>query len=555
MQLSTLAKRGPLILFLTATVFYLYGLGDLSLLGPDEPRYAQIAREMFLNRDLITPTLAGHPWFEKPALLYWMMIASYKLFGVSEWSARLPAAVSGLLIAVAVFWVGRSVEKRMAGELEQAQPSGLGFWSALAALTTLGIVVFSRAASFDIVVTMTISWALSLFFISELQQAEKSARRYLVGFYAFMGVSLLAKGLIGFVIPLGVVGAYFCFRRRLPRRSFCLSLFWGLPVAVLVAAVWYGPVIGRHGWPFVDQFFVQHQFARYVSNKYRHPAPVYFYLLILLPLALPWTAFVIEGFWTNQPWRKPRATSSARDQLQAFAFAWLLVPLLFFSFSTSKLPGYILPVLPAIALIAGESLTRFSLGSGGRRWPIKITAGLCLAVALIAPLYAWRTGMLPLQCVLLIALLLGVAGGLALLLTYRRATSLLVIAGATLGVVVVALNCLAPKPVEQQTAKYLIQLADARGYSTNMIYGMQRADRTPEFYAPNRVVYGADGEPVMYEHLAQVIDESKKRNTTLLAFVPLSELDLLLRNGGANTEQIGNNGRVALVAVKAGQNK
>ena len=97
MQLSTLAKRGSLILFLHRCGIYLYGLGHLPLLGPDEPRYAQIGREMFLRGDLITPTLGGHPWFEKPALLYWLMIASYKIFGVSEWSARLPAAVAGLL--------------------------------------------------------------------------------------------------------------------------------------------------------------------------------------------------------------------------------------------------------------------------------------------------------------------------------------------------------------------------------------------------------------------------------------------------------------------------
>src|SRR5687768_15594499 len=100
-----LAKRGSLVLFLVIVAFYFYGLGYLPLLGPDEPRYAQVAREMFLRGDLITPTLGGQLWFEKPALLYWMMIGSYQLFGVSEWSARLPSAVSGILTVAALFFV------------------------------------------------------------------------------------------------------------------------------------------------------------------------------------------------------------------------------------------------------------------------------------------------------------------------------------------------------------------------------------------------------------------------------------------------------------------
>ena len=88
MHSSTIAKRGVFLLFLAFIGLYFYGLGHFPLLGPDEPRYAQVAREMLLRGDLITPTLGGHLWFEKPPLLYWMMVASFKTFGLSEWSAR-----------------------------------------------------------------------------------------------------------------------------------------------------------------------------------------------------------------------------------------------------------------------------------------------------------------------------------------------------------------------------------------------------------------------------------------------------------------------------------
>src|SRR5918997_1517411 len=116
----TLARRSLLLFFLAAVAFYLYGLGHLPLVGPDEPRYAQVAREMYLRGDLVTPTLGGHTWFEKPALLYWMMMASYRLFGVSEWAARLGPALSGLLTVLLIFWAGRRVERARGAENEES---------------------------------------------------------------------------------------------------------------------------------------------------------------------------------------------------------------------------------------------------------------------------------------------------------------------------------------------------------------------------------------------------------------------------------------------------
>jgi len=111
LQPSILAKRGSILLFVAFILFYFYGLGHLPFIGPDEPRYAQVAQEMFLRRDWITPTLGGYLWFEKPALLYWMVMAGFKLFGTSEWAARSASAVSGLLTIAAVFWVGKRTER------------------------------------------------------------------------------------------------------------------------------------------------------------------------------------------------------------------------------------------------------------------------------------------------------------------------------------------------------------------------------------------------------------------------------------------------------------
>jgi len=560
LQLSTLAKRSSLILFFIVSAFYLYGLGHLPLLGPDEPRYAQIGREMFLRGDLITPTLGGHPWFEKPALLYWMMIASYKLFGVSEWSARLPAAVAGLLTVGAVFFVGRLVEQTFRGTTAIVEsrdqrgadrnvcPTDLGFWSALTAATTLGVIVFARAASFDIIVTMTIAWALAFFLAVELTDPSQPRRSLLAGFYVFIGLSLLAKGLIGIVIPFGVICVYTVFRRCLPDRRVLLSVVWGVPLSLAVASLWYAPVIWRHGWPFIDQFFIQHQFARYVSNKYRHPAPVYFYLLVLIPLTLPWTAFIVDEIGRFKPWLRNRAGDS-KTKLLNFASAWLVFPLLFFSFSTSKLPGYILPVLPAMALLAGHRLSRISFSLDEGKWAIRITAIVSLLLAGAVPVFAWRTGHPALLCAGILAACLGVAGVLALVLRNRGA-SLIVTAAATVGVVLGVLLCWAPLTVEHQTSKHLLQLADQRGFSQTLIYGLQRDDRTPEFYAGGRVIYDSDLEPIMFESQTPAIAESRQRKAPLLVFVPLSELASLIEESGDYIEVIGDNGRIALIVIR-----
>jgi 4-amino-4-deoxy-L-arabinose transferase-like glycosyltransferase len=545
LQPSTLAKRGSVLLFFTLAAFYLYGLGHLPLIGPDEPRYAEVAREMLLRHDLITPTLGGHLWFEKPVLLYWMMIASYKLFGMSEWAARLPAALSGLLTVAAVFCVGRRVEQNNSN----GQLRDLGFWSALAAGSSLGIVIFARAASFDIILTMTTTWALAFFLLHELEENAKPRPGLLVGFYAFVGLSLLAKGLVGLVIPLGTVGAYHVFRRTLGGRKTLLSFFWGLPLALGVAATWYVPVIWRHGWPFVDQFFIQHQFARYITNKYHHAAPFYYYLLILIPLSLPWTAFLIAGLLRFRTWDW-RANDSV-NKLLVFAFAWLLVPLVFFSFSTSKLPGYILPVLPAAALIVGERLSRLNSDFGNSKLALRATAVLCLIIAAVLPVYASRSDKLPLHCAITIAAFLGVAGIFVLLSARRRAASILSIAGTSLAVLLVALHCAAPKQAERQSSRHLIQLADSQGYSQAAIYGIPRDDRTPEFYAAGRVLYGPGGEPVIHEGPSQVIAEAQTRKDVFLVFVPLKELNQLTGTAALQTNVLGNNGRFAIVAVQS----
>ena len=247
MHPSALAKRVQFLLFLAFIAFYFYGLGHLPFLGPDEPRYAQIGREMLLNRDLITPTLGGHTWFEKPALLYWLVAASFKVFGVNEWSARLAPAICGLLTIAAVWLTAHALERSTVS----SDWNGYASWSALITASCLGLIVFSRGTSFDIVITMTTAWALGFFFQSDLTNDQRKQKWLLIGFYCCVGLSLLAKGLVGLVIPFGVIFTYFVLRRTSGSKLVWTSLIWGLPLILLVSAIWYGPAIYKNGWAFV----------------------------------------------------------------------------------------------------------------------------------------------------------------------------------------------------------------------------------------------------------------------------------------------------------------
>ena len=473
MHPSTLAKRVYLLLFAIIIAFYLYGLGKLPLLGPDEPRYAQVAREMFLTGDLITPTLGHHTWFEKPALLYWMIVGSFKIFGVNEWAARFGPALCGLLTIAAVWVVGR--------EIDREEPRGFAFWSVVVSGSCLGLIVFSRAASFDVVITMTTTWALAFFLLHEL----RNRRSFLAGFYAFVGLSLLAKGLVGIVIPFGVVGLYYVLRRAWPPRSVLASVIWGMPLAIAVAAIWYGPVIARHGWTFIDEFFVQHHFARYVSNKYHHPQPIYFYPVIILMLALPWTPYLIGALAKVRSW-KWRGDDDL-SIVRVFSLAWLLLPILFFSFSGSKLPGYVLPVIPAIALLVSDRLTRIF----NPRWP-------------------------------------------------------LIIAGATVVLVVIVLNAGAARYANRESVRDLLLMADARGYADATVLAQRSDDRSAEFYAYERILYHRNGEPVTFDEIT--VDEARELGGKIVVMIPVEYVENVREV--STIEVIGDNGKTAVLGWK-----
>jgi 4-amino-4-deoxy-L-arabinose transferase-like glycosyltransferase len=547
---SKLAKHGWKILFTGIGVFYLCGLGSLPLVGPDEPRYAQVAREMLQRGDFITPTLGGVPWFEKPPLLYWMMMASYRVFGVSEFAARLGPAICGLLTAFFVFRACRSIATLNGDRKDIADGrANLGRWSAFVFLTSLGTIVFSRGASFDIVLTMAATGALCCFFvwhIGSIRNVEENSRWLLAGFYFFIGLSLLAKGLVGIVLPFGIIGAYFMALRELPARRFLVSLLWGIPIAVAVAGVWYGPMIYRHGWTFIDQFIIQHHFARFVSNKYHHPQPFYFYIPVVTALVLPWTMVFIATLTASVRWRW-RGMDSI-DRVRVFALAWLVVPTLFFSLSGSKIPGYVLPVLPAACLLAADRISFVLKAELGQRL-IRLTGGLLLLATVGGVWSATRTLGVPSPWVFAAAVPVLVVASVALFLPHRRVLSFLLIGVASIVVSAIALQP-ARAIASRESVRELMRMADARGHGRAPVFYLLCDDRTAEFYASGRLAYQPNGEPIRFDGAQELPPAIRAKGNAAVVLIETRWEKQLTDYPGVETEKVGSNGWVTLFVVR-----
>jgi 4-amino-4-deoxy-L-arabinose transferase-like glycosyltransferase len=273
---------------LCVMVFF-YGLGRLPFLGPDEPRYAQVAREMVQTGDWITPRLAGIHWFEKPALNYWLAALGYKLFGVSEFAARFGVASLASLGVLLLYWFGRRVHSARFGYLSAAALVTCGLWPG-----------FARGVTFDLPLSLCLEAALLCFFLWERQPEKLAKKNALWWVFCFaLGLAVLAKGLVGIVLPAIIIGPYLLLTRRLKIVLQPRLLFGGALILLATAALWYAPMFWRHGREFIDDFFIAHHFQRYTSNKYKHPQPFYFFFVVVLAGSFPWVFLSVGQRWAN----------------------------------------------------------------------------------------------------------------------------------------------------------------------------------------------------------------------------------------------------------------
>lgn len=355
---------------------FFYGLAQFGLIGADEPRYAQVAREMLERRDWITPTLGGQPWLEKPPLYYWQAIVAYKIFGVSDFAARLPAAFDATLLVLAIYFFLRRI--RPGSELD----------GALIVASSAAIVGYARAASTDMPLAATFSIAMLAWWLWR----EKGRTLYLLFFHVFVALGALSKGPVAPFLALLIIASYAAITREWKIIFKTLS-FPGILLFCIVALPWYWLVQIRNP-QFFREFIIEQNLGRFSHNLYHHTQPFWYYLPVAALAMVPWIVFVTAA--CTQVAQKSRRRNQAAAQtdfpfhLNLFASCWLTVPIIFFSLSQSKLPGYVLPAIPAGGVLLANYLLerRQEDEKPTARWLIIlhsfVAAGVVLPALLIA---------------------------------------------------------------------------------------------------------------------------------------------------------------------------
>ena len=324
---------------------FFYGMGQFGLIGADEPRYAQVAREMLERHDWITPVLGGRPWLEKPPLYYWQAMLAYSVFGVTDVAARVPAAMDATFLVLIVYLFFRRFRRGVEGD------------AALITASCVGVIGYAHAASMD----MALAAAFSAGMLAWWGWRESGKRIYLAVFYIFIALGMLAKGPVAPVLAAAVIVLF-----ALAVREFhvVVKTLWlpGILMFCAIALPWYVAVQIRNP-QFFREFILQHNLARFSSDLYHHRQPFWYYLPVTALALAPWTVFVIVAFAESVRtwWAKRKSISAEADlewQFGLFACCWLVAPVAFFSISQSKLPGYILPAIPAGSVLLADYLRR-----------------------------------------------------------------------------------------------------------------------------------------------------------------------------------------------------
>jgi len=532
------SPREVLVLLLATTFLLFYGLvpilgGDrMGLVGADEPRYAQIAREMLeahsetchelhakmvprslrlkdiknslrcVDGGTVTPILYGHPWLEKPALYYWRAMSSFKEFGVSDWAARLPSASGAFLLILMIFVHMRRF--RPGGQLD----------AALITASSVAIIGFARGASTD----MQMAAPFCIGMLGWYAWYETGLKFWLFDLYFFVAAATLAKGPIAPFLALCIILLFLGLRRD---WSALRRTIWVPGVLLYLAMVlpWY-IAVQRENPTFVEKFFVQHNLERFATNLYEHRQPFWYYLAVMLIGLMPWTAIALRALVAAMSasiaeWKarlNPKCylgLPRAGDAFPEFLVLWALFPVVFFTFSKSKLPGYILPSIPPLTILTGDYLNRIRR-AGLPKWLLWSHAAACALVTFVivlAPQHMVYDTLVPPARWLVIASAAAALVFFAVVKTVRlggiaqvRSATLFPVLGALVFLLGfhghdLDLNYSArPLAREMQQQAPQVRLVAVEGVKRDMVYGLA-------FYRNEQPIeYDSDGVPAE-EHL------------------------------------------------------
>jgi len=380
-------------LFLLAWLAFFCNLGNIGLIDETEPLFAEAARQMVETGDWITPYFNGETRFDKPPLIYWLMAIAYHLFGINEWSVRLPSAISATALMCFGFYVlYRYGYDRLNSQIYTPTNKFLmvrlliGWIGAAMIALNPETIAWGRIGVSDMLLTGCMCSALLAFFMGYASQTEnthilqpknsKTLRqkvsylpnknqssktrkptlfnKWYLAFYILISLAVLAKGPIGIVLPAIIIGSFLLYVGRFFQIWQEINIWRGILIFSTITFPWYCLVTLENGKEYIDSFFGYHNFERFTRVVNHHQAPWYFYFLVVLIGFAPWSiylpiAIAKTKFWQRSYWRsKPR-----NQQLGLFAFFWFICILIFFSISATKLPSYVLPLIPAAAILVG----------------------------------------------------------------------------------------------------------------------------------------------------------------------------------------------------------
>ena len=355
---SPLGARIIVALVLLLALVWFGGLDHRKLIKPDEGRYAEIPREMVVTGDWLTPRLNGLKYFEKPPLQYWATAITYETFGVSEWTSRLWTALTGFLgIVVAGATAARLYDPRT------------GLYAASVLASSLAFVLLAHFNTLDMGLSLFMEATLCAALLArdafarpprdgpdDTQLRQRAARRWMLAAWAAMALAVLSKGLVGIVLPGAALVLYLAATRDWALLRL-LNPLRGMALFLLIAAPWF-VAVSLANPEFPHFFFIHEHVERFLTTEHRREGPLWYFVPVLVVGLLPWIGVAASGL--ARAWNAKSAHGYRNFKPDRLLFIWAVLIFVFFSLSGSKLPSYILPMFPALAILAGRELARIS---------------------------------------------------------------------------------------------------------------------------------------------------------------------------------------------------
>ncbi|MDJ1176108.1 ArnT family glycosyltransferase [Roseofilum capinflatum] len=372
-------------------IAFIWDLGGMGLVDETEPLFAEAARQMTVTGDWITPYFNGETRFDKPPLIYWAMALCYQAMGVNPWAVRLPSALAAIALGLFGFYTLRRFGRSPGATPPFAIAGCIG---ATAIMLNVQTIAWARMGVSDMLLSACMGAALFSFFFAYATPKRHGKQLWYQAFYIFCTLAVLTKGPVGIVLPGLIIVCFLTYMGNLKLVLGEMNLKAGLLLFFSLTLPWYILVTLANGWDYMNSFFGYHNIERFTRVVNNHSAPWYFYIPTLFVGFFPWSVYLPVAlfktrFWQRRAWlRQPR-----RQHLRMFAFFWLICILVFFTIAVTKLPSYILPVMPACGILVAFMWSEPEAAHSKRPNPGLFWSGvaniiICLALATLAPLAA-----------------------------------------------------------------------------------------------------------------------------------------------------------------------